>query len=245
MPTTWYTAHVIEIKDIARNVRSFTIEIKDIQSFNFKAGQFITFDLPVGEKRLQRWKSYSIANAPDEGNKLELCIVHYENGLGSSYFFNEVKIGTELKFKGPEGGFILPESFDLDLVMICTGTGIAPFRSMLQDIVKNQTPFKKIHLIFGTRTLEDLLYYDELQHFVITLPEFKFDIALSREKTLPINSNFHSGYVHQVYLNEYQTVRTDIQFFICGWSKMIDEAVENLFSELKYDRKQIVYELYG
>ena len=51
--------------------------------------------------------------------------------------------------------------------------------------------------------------------------------------------------MHPVYLNEYKELRSDIQFFICGWSKMIDEAVENLFGELKYDRKQITYELYG
>ncbi len=245
MPTTWYTANVIAITEIARKVKSFTIEIADVFSFDFKAGQFITFDLPVGEKRVQRWKSYSIANAPDGTNTLELCIVHYENGPGSSYFFNEITIGTELKCKGPEGGFVLPHLIDNDLVMICTGTGIAPFRSMLHEIVNKQIPCKKIHLIFGTRTLEDLLYYDELIHFEKTIPGFKFDITLSRENNLGNDPHFHKGYVHPVYLNEYKELRSDIQFFICGWSKMIDEAVENLFGELKYDRKQITYELYG
>ena len=245
MPATWYTAKVIEITEIARKVKSFTIEIADISSFEFKAGQFITFDLPVGEKRLQRWKSYSIANAPDGTNKLELCIVHYENGLGSSYFFNEVTIGTELKCKGPEGGFVLPHPIDNDLVLICTGTGIAPFRSMLHDIVNKNKICKKIHLIFGTRSLKDLLYFDELIDMEKTIPGFKFDITLSRENNLPENPHFHRGYVHPVYLIEYKEARSDIQFLICGWSKMIDETVENLFGELKYDRKQITYELYG
>lgn len=245
MPTTWYTANVIGIKEIARKVKSFTIEIPDVSSFEFKAGQFITIDLPIGEKRLQRWKSYSIANAPEGSNRLELCIVHYENGPGSSYFFNEVSIGTVLRFKGPEGGFVLPDPIHSDLVFICTGTGIAPFRSMLHDMVNRQIADKKVHLIFGTRTMKDLLYYDELLDFEKKIPGFKFDISLSREEHIGDDPHFHKGYVHQVYLKEYKDRRPDLQFFICGWSKMIDEAVENIFGELKYDRKQIAYELYG
>ena len=245
MPTTWYSAKVIGITELARKVKSFTIEIADVPSFDFKAGQFITLDLPIGDKRLQRWKSYSIANAPDGSNRLELCIVHYENGPGSSYFFNEVSIGTGLRFKGPEGGFVLPDAIDTDLVFICTGTGIAPFRSMLHDLVNKQITGKKIHLIFGTRTMDDLLYYEELVDFEKSIPGFKFDISLSREENIVQDPHFHKGYVHPIYIKEYKDKRPDIQFFICGWSKMIDEAVENLFGELNYDRKQIAYELYG
>jgi NAD(P)H-flavin reductase len=62
-------------------------------------GQFITFDLPIGEKRLQRWKSYSIANFITDG-KIELCVGKLEGGLGSTYLCETVQIGDTLKFKG-------------------------------------------------------------------------------------------------------------------------------------------------
>ena len=121
-PAHWYTGLVVGIKELAPKVKSFELEIPEVVSFDFKAGQFITLDLPVGDKRLQRWRSYSISSAPAGTNKIELCIVHFDGGLGSTYFFDQVVVGTELKFKGPEGGFVLPEVIDQDVVMICTGT---------------------------------------------------------------------------------------------------------------------------
>ena len=245
MPAHWYTGIVKEIKSLSNSVRSFTLEIPEVSSFDFKAGQFITFDLPVGEKRLQRWRSYSIASAPMGNNVVEMCIVNFGGGLGSTYFFNEIKIGTELKFKAAEGGFVLPDVVDHDIVMICTGTGVAPFRSMLYDIHINKKVHKNIHLIFGTRKKDDILYYDEFIELTHKIKGFTYDIALSRESDLIKTKNIHNGYVHPIYMNEYSTTRNDIHFYICGWSAMIDDAVANLLIELKYPRENIHYELYG
>ncbi|MEP7322106.1 MAG: FAD-dependent oxidoreductase [Saprospiraceae bacterium] len=254
-PAHWYTGIVTDVSDLAPRTKSFRIKIPEVQQFDFKAGQFITFDLPVGEKRLQRWRSYSIASAPGDSNEIELCLVHFEQGLGSTYFFKEISIGSELKFKAPEGGFILPGEIDHDLVMICTGTGIAPFRSMIRDIFHRNLTNRNIHLIFGTRKAEDILYLDEWKELSNSLPGFRFDIALSREdlnelrtggfRARGISGNLHSGYVHPIYLKQYTVPRKDVHFYICGWSMMIDEAVENLFGELHYERNQIHYELYG
>ncbi|HAD13286.1 MAG TPA: oxidoreductase, partial [Saprospirales bacterium] len=74
MPLLWYDGIVKKIENIAPNVRQFQLEVPGVDSFDFQAGQFVTMDLPIGEKRLQRWRSYSIANAPDGSNALELCI---------------------------------------------------------------------------------------------------------------------------------------------------------------------------
>lgn len=238
MPT-WYSAHISKITPLSPAVRAFHLDVPEINDFDFKAGQFITFDLPIGEKRLQRWRSYSLANAP--GNPLELCIVRTENGAGSGYFFDELSLGSELKFKGPDGGFYLPETIDKDLVLICTGTGVAPFRSMLLDLKNSGKPHRNIHLIFGTREEKDILYREEFEELTRTMPGFRYDIALSRQANWP----GWNGYVHQVYEAEYQTPRPDVAFYICGWSNMIDEAVANLMVKMGYDRSQIHYELYG
>jgi len=242
----WYTGVVTDIRDIAPEVRSFTLHIPETDHFDFKAGQFITFDLPVSEKRINRWRSYSIASPPGKSNFIELCIVRFDQGLGSSYFFNEVIPGSTLKFKGPEGGFILPSQIDHDLVLVCTGTGVAPFRSMLFDLKNNPRPHHKIHLIFGTRKHDDILYREEFIQLQTDLPGFSFDVALSRENPDgQSNPSIHSGYVHPIYLKQYAQYRPDIHFYLCGWSQMIDEAVANLFVKLKYSKEQIHYELYG
>lgn len=236
----WYDSKVIRIEDASATTKRFWLEIDGIESFDFRAGQFITLDLPIGEKRLQRWRSYSIANAPDGSNVLELCIVHLEGGAASAYFFNEVKVGTALRFKGPDGMFCLPEKIEKDLVLVCTGTGVVPFRSMLLDLQKQDKPHKNIHLIFGTRYSDGILYQKDFEWLVKKMPGFSYSVALSREEERPAPAgqlfDTCKGYVHRVYLEKYALPRPDVQFYLCGWTKMIDETVANLIIKLGYDR---------
>ncbi len=238
MPVTWYDTPITKIEPMTPNVRRFWIKNPGI---TFEAGQFIPLDLPIGDKRLQRWRSYSIADAFTDGADIELCIVKSVDGAGTRYLFEEVKEGDTLHWKGPDGAFVLPGNMDQDLVFICTGTGIAPFRSMLQHLRKNNLPHRQIHLIFGTRTEADILYRAEMEALTRDMPGFRFDVALSRQ---PDWKGYH-GYVHQIYLEQYRTVRPDITFMICGWSQMIDEAVAKLLVDMGYDRSQVKYELYG
>ncbi|MEQ1744875.1 MAG: FAD-dependent oxidoreductase [Saprospiraceae bacterium] len=240
--TTWYTSTIACIEQASPTVRRFWLETPDAPRPDFRAGQFITLDLPVGEKRLQRWRSYSIANAPgDDPNLVELCIVRAPDGLATRYLFDDVQVGSLLRWKGPEGTFCLPEKIEKDLVLICTGTGVAPFRSMLRDLWHTGRPHRNIHLIFGTRTEADILYRAELEELARMMPGFRYDVALSRQP----DWGGHKGYVHQIYRSEYAATRPDVVFYLCGWGNMIDEAVANLLMQMGYGRDQILYELYG
>lgn len=120
-------------------------------------------------KRLNRWRSYSIANRPYGTNILEFCIVKSQDGPGTRFLFEEVQVGSVLKFKGPDGGFVIPANLDVEIIMLCTGTGVAPFRSMIHHLVENKIPFRSIHLIFGTRTENSILYRDEFEKFRKTI----------------------------------------------------------------------------
>jgi len=240
MPTLWYDGIIKKIDLLAPNVRRLLVEVPTVQQFDFQAGQFITLDLPIGDKRLQRWRSYSLANAPDGSNQLELCVVRSPSGEGSRYLFEQNE-GAILRFKGPDGGFVLPENIERDLVFICTGTGVAPFRSMLLDLQRSGKPHRGLHLIFGTRQEDGILYRDDFETLTHTLPNFRYDVTLSRQP----DWSGYQGDVHPIYAAEYQTVRPDVHFYLCGWSNMIDEAVANLLLEMGYDRGQVHYELYG
>lgn len=238
----WYNSTVVRIEQASPNVRRFWLQTPDEPHPDFRAGQFITFDLPVGEKRLQRWRSYSIASAPgDDPGLLELCIVRAPNGLATRYLFDDVQVGSTLRWKGPEGTFCLPDTIEKDLVLICTGTGVAPFRSMLRDLQHSGKPHRNIHLIFGARTETDILYRAEFEALARTMPGFRYDVALSRQP----GWSGYNGYVHQIYLEQYAQKRPDVAFYLCGWTNMIDDAVANLLVKLGYERGQILYELYG
>src|SRR5687767_5067564 len=176
----WRKGVVIRIEQLAEGTRSFFIRIPDVEVFDFIPGQFVTIDLPIHEKPNKRWRSYSIASWPDGTNVYELVIVLLEGGLGTTYIFNNWVVGSELTFRGAQGVFTLPDVLDRDLFLISTGTGIAPFRSMAKHILLHNIPHQNIYVIFGCRTKNDLLYYDELKQLQTDLNQFHYIPTLSR-----------------------------------------------------------------
>jgi CDP-4-dehydro-6-deoxyglucose reductase len=237
----WRTGTVIKIEDASESTRRFWIQIPELDSFNFKPGQFVTLDLPIHEKTNKRWRSYSIASAPDGSNIIELVIVLLEGGLGTTYLFNEIKVGSNITLRGPVGVFTLPETLDKDLYLICTGTGIAPFRSMVHWIHQQKIAHKNIHLIFGCRKLTDQLYGAELKALEPLENNFYYHPVFSREDAVPDGA--YSGYVHAVY-EQLLAVKNPSQFYLCGWKNMIDEAKQRIMAA-GYDKKDIHLEIYG
>lgn len=249
MAWKWYDSTIARIEDCAPGVRRFWLQMPEGEPLEFKAGQFVTMDLPIHEKRLKRWRSYSVAGAPAEKEMPEFCIARLEGGAASAYFFEAAQVGETIRFKGPDGNFVLPGDLsDRDLVFICTGTGIAPFRSMIQDIRQRQLPYRSIHLIFGTRYAAGILYREEWEALLRDMPNFQFSVALSRENELraeDFSFPVYKGYVHQIYMDAYPQALPTLDFYLCGWSNMIDDAVEHLLVKMGADKSRIHYELYG
>ena len=241
----WRTGIVTRIEDATYNTRRFWICIPELSTFDFTPGQFVTLDLPIHDKPNKRWRSYSIASWPDGSNIFELLIVLLPGGPGSTYMFEQVTVGTELTIRGPQGLFTLPPVIDKDLFFICTGTGIAPFRSMLHHMQLHQVAHQNIYLIFGTRTKNDLLYDSEMRELQALITDFQYIPTLSREQWEGC-----CGYVHTVYESlitqrkgETGTL-PEALFYLCGWKAMVDDAKHKIV-ELGYDKKAIHLELYG
>lgn len=246
MAQPWRTGKVIRIENETTSTRRFWIEVPDLPSFDFKPGQFVTLDLPIHEKPNKRWRSYSIASWPDGTNIFELVIVLLEGGAGTHYLFNEVTVGSELTLRGPQGVFVLPELIEKDLFFICTGTGIAPFRSMSHHIFNNNIPHRNIYLIFGCRLMCDGLYAAEMKELENNVATFRYIPTYSRED--PSREDIRKGYVHQVYeeicKEKMNGELPPAHFYLCGWKNMIDEAKQRI-QAMGYDRKSIHQELYG
>lgn len=238
----WQKSKVIGIEVITDTTSLFRVEILDAETLEFTPGQFITFDLPIHEKRNKRLRSYSIASPPNETNIVDLIIGKLPDGLASSFLFDKSRcdVGTILNFRGPVGVFTEPEDLDKHNIFVCTGTGVAPFRSMLFNILNNKKPFKSIDLVFGARTINDILYRQELEDIAKEYDNFNYHICLSREEF-----QGYKGYVHSRYQEVAERYEKEaVQFMFCGWREMIDQAREEL-SVLNYTKDQINFELYG
>lgn len=238
------TAQLISIEKETATTNRFYL--KPIKKSNFKPGQFVSLDLPIDEKASRRIRHYSIANSPSQ-DTYELIIVKKPGGKGTNYLWN-LPLGSEIKFTGPSGIMTMGEDTNKNYIFICTGTGISPFKCMLEYIRENNIQTGEIHLVFGTRDKESILYYDEMIQLEKDIPQFKYHIILSREAW-----NGKQGYVHSVYKELIQNYFTqiedgsynglDIEFFICGWKEMVKQAKANL-QNLGFDKKQIKIEIY-
>ncbi len=234
----WRTGKVIRVENETKDTKRYWIEVPELTTFDFIPGQFVTLDLPIHEKANKRWRSYSIASWPDGSNVFELVIVLDKKGAGTNYIFHDVKVGSELSFRGAQGVFTLREPLDKDIFLICTGTGIAPFRSMVNHIKNQNIPHQQVHLIFGCRTKDNILYYDEMKKLEETVSSFKYIPTLSREEW-----DGATGYVHPIY-EELCKDKGPANFYLCGWRGMIDEAKQRIL-EMGYDKKDIHIEIYG
>ncbi len=228
----WLNAKIKAIKKLTKQTWKFTIQFDE--DFIFTPGQFITLKV----RGVQR--NYSIASFSKNRNLIELIIVKVENGKLTTILFRDVEPGENIEIKGPKGNFTMPENTNRDIFFICTGTGLAPFKSILDEIELSGKYPKRIFLIFGTRTKNDLLFYDEMKKMVKSIPNFNYIPVLSRE-----NWDGETGYVHQQYNNIVKNEKLQNPlFYLCGWRNMIVDAKQQL-SNLGYDSSNIKLELYG
>lgn len=227
------TARLLSSRLIAPEVKHFVFEAVGVPELQYLPGQFVSFTHPFDGKLVTR--AYSIASAP-AGNRFELCLNRVREGLFSPYLF-DLTPGAEIEMKGPLGYFTwrLPAR---DCVLVATGTGIAPFRAMLQQRLPSQDPHS-VTLVFGTRYRETLLYREEFEAMDRNYPNFHFWPTLSRPDK---DWTGRTGYVQQHAL-EAIGERRDLDVYICGLKAMVDDMRQRL-KAIGFDRKQIVAEKY-
>ena len=226
-------ARLVEFREIAPGVRHFTFEVPEIERLYFIPGQFVSLSAEVGGRNITR--AYSIASPPD-GNRFELCLNLVEQGLFSPFLF-QLQPGDVVETSAPLGYFVLRNP-GRDAIFVATGTGIAPFRSMLRAWLA-QNDRAALTLIFGVRYEHSLMYRDEFEALEREHANFRFLPTLTRPEP---SWTGRAGRVEQ-HLLEVIGDRRDFDVYICGLKAMVDE-VRALLKGCGFDRKQIIYEKY-
>jgi ferredoxin-NADP reductase len=226
-------AILIDVREIAPNVRHFVFEAPEVRDLAFTPGQFVSLTHSVEGKEITR--PYSIASKPD-GNRFDLCLNLVEDGMLSPWLFT-LEPTAEIEITDPLGYFVVRNPLR-DAVFVATGTGIAPMRSMIEARLEQDDP-PRLTLIFGVRYEHGLLYRDEFEKLAIEHPNFRFWPTLSRPEA---SWTGRSGHV-QPHLVEAAGERRDIDVYICGLKAMVDD-VRAMLKAMGFDRKQIIYEKY-
>jgi CDP-4-dehydro-6-deoxyglucose reductase len=148
----------------------------------------------------------------------------------------EMTPGDRIGMRQPLGMFVLRQP-PRDSIFIATGTGIAPFRSILQAHLNASSP--AFTLLFGVRYESHLLYRQEFERMALAHGNFRFWPTLTRPDA---GWTGRQGRV-QAHLAEAIGDRRDVDFYLCGLKEMVDE-VRAILKGQGFDRKQIFYEKY-
>ena len=234
--------NVLVLKEIIKETKSnwrFIFEDPLYDELKFIPGQLVQLCAKPG-KDDSVIRNYSVASWPDGTNNLELIITYLEGGAMSEYLFKEAKIGDEFVYRGPMGIFTLPETIDRDIFFVSTGSGISPFRSMVNYIAENGVPTQNVKLFFGTRKQEDICYWEEMKLIESLVPNFEFIPTLSQEEW-----EGKTGYVHDHYLKLIDDMKDKPLVYYCGWDRMISEGREHLAKRGFEMTKDIRVEIFG
>ena len=234
----WQLGSVVELVDETPRVKSIVLELPDWAGH--RAGQHVDVRL-IAEDGYQAQRSYSIASAPEDGGVV-LTVERLEDGEVSPYLVDELRAGDKLELRGPIGGFFVwDRSFGGPLLLIAGGSGVVPLRAILRHraAARSDVPAR---LLYSSRTLEDVIYGDELNRLAA---DDEVDVRLTLTRRWPKDWNGHRGRVDNALLEEVAWSPDDKPLtYICGPTGFV-EAVANGLVQLGHDPARIRTERFG
>ncbi len=214
-------ARVRRMRKFSDDVMGVWLQLPANQRIQFLAGMYLEILLKNGETR-----AFSMANAPEDDELIELHIRHVPGGLFTDHVFNKMREKDLLKIRAPLGTFFLRDD-DRPIVFMVGGTGFAPAKSIIEHLIHQQSA-RPLHLFWGARAASDL-YLDELpRQWTETLPGFEYTPVLS-EPDDKDDWKGETGWVHEAVVRRYPDLAHH-DVYACGPPPMI-EAARKLFPE--------------
>jgi ferredoxin-NADP reductase len=227
----WRAAHVADVVVETPRVRTLVLDVDGWDGH--RPGQHLDIRL-TSEDGYQAQRSYSIASAPSAG-RLELTVERVEDGEVSPYLVDELRAGDVFEVRGPVGGYFVWEpSLGGPLLLVAGGSGVAPLASMLRvrpvDV--------ETRLVYSARTLEDVIYRDELERL-------GDDLVLTLTRETLASSFARSGRVNADLLREVGFAPDERpHVYVCGPTGFV-EAVASVLVELGHEPERIRTERFG
>lgn len=215
---TQYAATVDRLDALTHDIRWLGLRLEG--PMEFVAGQYVEVAIPGSA---DEWRSFSMANPPQDRDRVDLIIKVIPGGRFSSMLEGTVSVGDALRLRGPFGQFGVRLSHR-PIVMVAGGSGMAPIWSMLHDLVASGNN-RQVTFLYGARTDRDLFLVDELAHLVDENDWLTFVPALSEpdrnEKPWPGDT----GLVTDALARRLPSLRGH-EAYLCGPPPMIDAGVD-------------------
>jgi len=226
--------NILKIEEIVQETPTVKLFRFSLKTLKYKPGQYISLLIDLKGSTISRFYSlipYKTFN--------ELCIKMVNGAMTTQ--LNKLKKGAKLKFAGPFGNLHL-NSLKKDLVFVATGTGIAPLRAIIDEAFRRGIK-NKVHLVFGERSEEEIIYRKYFEGLEKKYKNFKYTIVLSRP---PKKWKGEKGHVEVFLEKEYgkdSSPNEQKQIYLCGILEMVED-VKNLALKLGFEGENIFYERY-
>ena len=240
MPRPTYPATLVAKHQLSSN--TVQLDFKVEHPLIFEAGQFV--QLHFNHEGQDYKRSYSVANSPESFQKtgiLEIALSFVDGGIASQ-FFQTAEAGTELAIGGPFGILTAPESFTDRIILVGTGTGLAPYRSMIPQLNILQASGAEVVVVMGVRHRSDLIYEADFREFSEQAHNVEYRVCFSREADIDGTKGEYQGYVQNQFPALTLKPDTDL-VYLCGNPLMIDDALKEL-KEAGLGPRQIKREKY-
>lgn len=204
----------------------------------FRAGQYINLFVNIGGVLTSR--PYSISSAPDKPY-YDITVRRMEPGFVSHYLLNKVKPGDTFESTAPNGGFYYEPVIDpSDLVFLAGGSGVTPFISIIRDVTQKKQPVN-MHLLYGSRSYQDIIFEDELKKLTAKHKNLKVDYIISEP---PKGWSGLCGLMDAKMISALVKSVKGKKFFLCGPAQM-HFLCEDALTKLGVTPRNIRREAYG
>jgi ferredoxin-NADP reductase len=235
---TWLATEVIGAAAETPRVR--TLQLQTESWPGHRAGQHLDVRL-TAEDGYQAFRSYSIATAPDD--ELAITVERLDDGEVSPYLVDELREGDRIEVRGPIGGYFVWDGSERGpLLLIGGGSGIVPLMAMIRHRAGrgSSTPTR---LLYSSRTLEDVIYQEELDELAARRDGFELFHTLTRSQPAG-----WTGYGRRIDAEMLRDVAwpaaEEPQVFICGSTRFVDTAADSLVA-LGYEPQSVKTERFG
>lgn len=236
-----YVATITDIKDMTHDIKEFRFEFKAGEDIKFKAGQYMQIETkPYDKVKEKAIRAYSISSAPSDNKAVELIIRRVPGGLCTTYMHDHIKVGDEVRMTGPYGDFYMRDDSD-DYVFMAGGSGMAPIKSLVMDIMERNLD-KKMIFIFGAVSKKDLYHTEFFREIERQNSNFRYVPALSRPEP-DDNWEGETGLVTEV-LKRYVDSGKGKHAYLCGSPGMINACV-NVLVGSEFDEAKIYYDKFS
>src|SRR5690606_16028363 len=192
-------ARVMALDKKADDVMIMSLQLPATEPFRYYAGQYIEFILKDGKRR-----SFSMATAPNGTAPVELHIRHLPGGVFTDHVFGagetQIKVREILRVEGPLGSFFLREESDKPVVFLASGTGFAPIKAIVEQMMATGIDRPSV-LYWGGRRPHDIYMSELAESWAKALPNFSF-VPVVSEALPEDNWAGRTGYVHLAVMQD-------------------------------------------